>query len=107
MPDPPEQAREDGTFDFAALLELLGGDVERETGELLEALDREREREEEAASFAQTAVGGSIGLTSGLSVGYLIWLIRGGTLATSMLSSLPAWRFVDPLPVLDSLGGGG
>jgi hypothetical protein len=30
----------------------------------------------------------------------VIWLLRGGVLATSLLSSLPAWRFVDPLPVL-------
>lgn len=51
----------------------------------------------------QTIVGGSVGITSGLSVGYLIWLIRGGTLIGSVLSSLPAWRFVDPLPVLASL----
>jgi hypothetical protein len=31
---------------------------------------------------------------------YVIWLIRGGLLLSSVLSSLPAWRFVDPLPVL-------
>ena len=105
--DAAEERRPDGTLDFAALLELLGGATERDAAELVEALDRERERQEEAASFAQTVVGGSIGLTSGLSVGYLIWLIRGGTLATSMLSSLPAWRFVDPLPVLGSLDGAG
>jgi len=37
-------------------------------------------------------------------VGYLLWLIRGGTLMGSVLSSLPAWRLVDPLPVLGSLG---
>ena len=103
--DATDETRPDGTLDFAALLELLGGATERDAAELAEALDRERERQEEAASFAQTVVGGSIGLTSGLSVGYLIWLVRGGTLATSMLSSLPAWRFVDPLPVLGSLDG--
>ncbi len=35
----------------------------------------------------------------GLSVGYVSWLLRGGLLLSSVLSSLPVWRFVDPLPV--------
>ena len=33
----------------------------------------------------------------------LIWLLRGGVLLSSLLSSLPAWRLVDPLPVLSRL----
>ena len=39
----------------------------------------------------------------GLSVGYIIWLLRGGSLVASMLTSIPAWRMVDPLPILDFL----
>ena len=27
-----------------------------------------------------------------------------GIILTSVLSSLPAWRFIDPLPILSSLG---
>ena len=42
-------------------------------------------------------------MTTGLSVGYVMWLLRGGMLLSSILSSLPAWRLVDPLPVLASL----
>jgi hypothetical protein len=45
-------------------------------------------------------VGSSVAVGASFSVGYVIWLLRGGVLATSLLSSLPAWRFVDPLPVL-------
>jgi hypothetical protein len=33
-------------------------------------------------------------------VGYVLWLLRGGALIASLLSSLPAWRLIDPLPVL-------
>ena len=33
----------------------------------------------------------------------MIWLLRGGVLLSSLLSSLPAWRLVDPLPVLSRL----
>jgi hypothetical protein len=29
-----------------------------------------------------------------------VWLLRGGVLVSTLLSSLPAWRLVDPLPVL-------
>ena len=37
---------------------------------------------------------------AGLSVGYVVWLARGGMLLASLLSSMPAWRAIDPLPVL-------
>ncbi len=39
-------------------------------------------------------------VTAGLSVGYVIWIARSGVLLSTALSSLPAWRFIDPLPVL-------
>ena len=39
-------------------------------------------------------------LSAGLSIGYVIWLVRGGVLVSSMLSALPAWQMIDPLPVL-------
>ncbi len=45
----------------------------------------------------------SAAAVSGLSVGYVIWLLRGGVLLASSIASLPAWRLIDPLPVLDSL----
>jgi len=100
---------EEPSIDTLDLATLLG---ERDDGsratfdDLAEAFERQDDELEKRATFAQTLVGGSVGLTSGISVGYLIWLIRGGTLVSSVLSSLPAWRFVDPLPVLDGLAGG-
>jgi hypothetical protein len=36
------------------------------------------------------------------SAAYLIWLIRGGSLLSSLLSIFPAWKSIDPLPVLES-----
>ena len=35
-----------------------------------------------------------------LSAGFVVWILRSGTLLASCLASLPAWRRVDPLPVL-------
>ena len=35
---------------------------------------------------------------------YVLWLVRGGVLMGSYLSALPAWRILDPLPVLARRG---
>jgi hypothetical protein len=51
-------------------------------------------------------IGNSLTLSAGLSVGYVIWLARSGVLLSSVLSSMPAWRFIDPLPVLSGKRGG-
>jgi hypothetical protein len=40
-------------------------------------------------------------VSSGLSIGYVVWLLRGGLLLSGLLAQLPAWRAVDPLMVLD------
>ncbi|MFO1321692.1 MAG: DUF4347 domain-containing protein [Burkholderiales bacterium] len=36
-----------------------------------------------------------------LSVGVVTWALRAGGLVSSLLASLPAWRYVDPLPILE------
>ena len=38
-----------------------------------------------------------------LTVGYVVWMLRGGLLISSLLAQMPMWSFVDPLTVLDSL----
>jgi hypothetical protein len=35
---------------------------------------------------------------------YILWLVRGGVLLGSYLSAMPAWRLLDPLPVLAKVG---
>jgi len=39
----------------------------------------------------------------GTSLVYFMWVVRAGSLLSSLLSSLPVWNLVDPLPVLDSM----
>jgi hypothetical protein len=63
-------------------------------------LDKMRESIEGNANTEHRIVGSTAMVTGGLSVGYVIWLLRGGLLLTSLLSSLPAWNVVDPLPIL-------
>jgi len=57
------------------------------------------EREELAG---KVAVGSAAVVTTSLSVGYVIWILRGGSLLTTFMSALPAWQAFDPLPVLQS-----
>ena len=45
-------------------------------------------------------VGTSAGLAVG-SVGCVFWLLRGTSLFTAALSTMPAWTSFDPLPVLE------
>jgi hypothetical protein len=64
------------------------------------SLDRMRDGVSDATIFHQSVVGSGVAVTTGLSVGYVAWLVRGGVLLSTALSSLPAWQFIDPLPVL-------
>lgn len=70
---------------------------------LVYRLDSLREELDSETKTSDKIIGSSMTATAGLSVGYVIWLARSGILLSSALSSLPAWRFIDPLPVLGSL----
>ena len=42
------------------------------------------------------------GASSALTAGFVIWGVKGSALLFSALSSLPLWRWIDPVPVLES-----
>jgi hypothetical protein len=65
-----------------------------------DSLDRMRDEVSQDSFIKHSVVGSSVAVTTGLSVGYVAWLVRGGALLSTALSSLPAWQFVDPLPVI-------
>jgi hypothetical protein len=65
-----------------------------------DAVDQMRERFDKPLRVEQMLVASSVTVGGGLSVGYILWLLRGGLLVSSLLSSLPAWQSIDPLPVL-------
>ena len=62
----------------------------------------ETTHEDEAISSEQLVLGTTTVATTALSVGYIIWLLRSGSLLASLAASLPAWTSFDPLPILDS-----
>jgi len=80
--------------------------IQREYGTLwnqLDTLQEELVKEDAADETFETFVVGTTAVSvTGLTVGYVMWLIRGGTLLASLLTSLPAWCSFDPLPVLNS-----
>jgi hypothetical protein len=71
--------------------------------EFVQELDKLREEVHDQRFLDKAIAGSTFAVTTGLSIGYVLWLVRGGILLSSVLSSLPAWRLVDPLPVLASL----
>ena len=50
----------------------------------------------------ELAIGTTAIVSSTLTVGYVIWLLRGGNLLVSLLSSVPAWCSFDPLPIVET-----
>ena len=63
-------------------------------------LDRLRADVQEELRLDKSVTISVAGVSLGLSLVYVLWLVRGGVLMGSYLSALPAWRILDPLPVL-------
>ena len=89
-----QEAMAFGDLSISPMQNLLRSD------ELLRRLDTLRQQMSLPEAQQRTAVAQSIAVTSGLSIGYVVWLVRGGVLMSSMLSALPAWQMVDPMPIL-------
>ena len=70
------------------------------SGAFANQLDRLRTEVREELQFDRSVTISVAGVSLGLSLVYVLWLIRGGVLMGSYLSALPAWRVLDPLPVL-------
>ena len=84
---------------FTSVENLLGG------GGFVDGIDQLRDEAAQEAAIRKMAVGSGIAVSGGLSVGYVISLARSGVLLSGVLSSMPAWRLIDPFPVLASGNG--
>ena len=58
---------------------------------------------EQDIRFEAAEVASALGVTTTLSVGYVLWFLRGTYLVSCVLAQMPAWKMVDPLFVF---GGG-
>ena len=52
------------------------------------------------ATLATPSVGGGLIVSASL----LLWVLRAGGLMAAMMASVPAWRSLDPLPILNQPG---
>ncbi|MDB5999319.1 MAG: dpp5 [Rhizobacter sp.] len=84
------------------LLQVDIGTAVRERS-LAQAMDKVRDDAEVRETASKQIVVSSAAVSAGLSIGYVVWLARGGALLGSMMSALPAWHLVDPLPVLSQV----
>lgn len=74
--------------------------VSAQLWEMIDAMKADIAESEGLFSTKNFAVTSAIGLTLTLSAGYVIWLLRLGYLATSLLTLSPLVIQFDPLPIL-------
>ena len=63
-------------------------------------LDELREDVTEDIQYNKIVASSAVAASTGLSIGYVAYLLRGGALLSSVVASLPTWTFIDPTPVL-------
>ncbi|MCA9174879.1 MAG: tandem-95 repeat protein, partial [Planctomycetales bacterium] len=66
-------------------------------------LDKAHDKMVSQAETRTLVIGTSAVAGSVLTVTYVMWLARGGYMLSTLLAQLPAWRLIDPLPILDRL----
>ena len=96
QPTTQQQLRIDA-YDYDDLTFVYAGSL------LWDDFDELEEMVDQASTFQHLAVGSAFGMTTGLTAGYVLWIVRGGYLLSSLIAQMPAWTFVDPLPVLEFL----
>ncbi|MGB5325884.1 MAG: putative Ig domain-containing protein, partial [Pseudomonadales bacterium] len=70
----------------------------------VDGVDQLRENIAENALSSTPIIGSTFAVSAGMSAGYIAWLARSGAVLGSVMSAMPMWRFIDPLPVLNGLG---
>ncbi len=72
-----------------------------DTSTLWKQLDGTQEDLENGDFVLKLLAGSSLLVSSGVTAGYVLWMVRGSYLFALLSSSLPTWAMMDPLPVLD------
>ena len=89
------------TFDVAIPDMALAAASELPIWKALDAMRREMGSPAEDAQFGGIMVTQmTTGASLVLSAGFVSWILRGGALASALLSSMPMWKGFDPLPIL-------
>lgn len=71
-----------------------------DTGELWNDLDSFQDSIQSNMSFENVVIGSFSAMTSSITAGYVIWMVRGGVVASTLLAQLPAWKYMDAMVVI-------
>ena len=71
--------------------------------EFIQELEQVEDEFEFDGAVPEWATGTAVATTASISVGYIMWMLRGGYVLASVLSTMPVWQNIDPLPVLAAL----
>ncbi len=71
--------------------------------EFIQDLEQVEDSFEFDGTVPEWATGTAVATTASISVGYIMWMLRGGYVLASVLSTMPVWQNIDPLPVLAAL----
>ncbi len=74
--------------------------VSLDVEQLWEQLDTFKEDVASTLGNYTLTIGATTGVAALAAAGYTVWVVRGGFLVASFVSSLPAWSSIDPLPIL-------
>ncbi|WP_168565747.1 cadherin domain-containing protein [Crateriforma spongiae] len=99
--NPNGDGDENSSIDFA-LASTLGGETEMRQWK---AMDQLRDDLLGDVQYESIVVGFAVSTAVAVSIGQAVWVVNAGYLASSALFVLPAWRTLDPLPVLDTMDG--
>jgi len=69
--------------------------------------DNLKQSAQESQTGASASIEALVGLSVGITSGFLVWVLRGGALLASVFSVTPLWRQLDPLPIVNSSKAGG
>ena len=95
-----------GSVDLAASFSEFELD-EAQRAVLWQQLDTLQEQLESDSERMDHISGTATVLTAAFSTGYVIWALRGSFILASFLSTVPTWRSLDPLPIIDGAHKGG
>ncbi len=79
---------------------VTGDDLDSRQWQAMDELRKEMLGE---VQYESIVVGFAVTTAVAVTVGQAVWVINAGYLASSALLAVPAWRSIDPLPVLDNL----
>ncbi len=102
--DRSEDVSSDTKLNFQDSLRFDGEDLSYLVGtNFIKELEQIEEDFEFNGAVPEWAAGTAVATTASISVGYIMWMLRGGYVLASVLSTMPVWQNMDPLPVLAAL----